>query len=132
MTATAATSVAAPPRRVWHALLDPTFVPRFIPVRSVATDWHVGSPIVWTSDFTHGRPRDVVGTVVRVEPERVLAYDYVNPFTKSTLSVTIELSREGDGTHIAVAETGHRTEVERAHGEGGWRLALANLRAALE
>jgi hypothetical protein len=46
--------------------------------------------------------------------------------------VTIELSDEGPQTRVLVTERDNKTEREFAHSEGGWRLALGNLKALLE
>jgi hypothetical protein len=61
-----------------------------------------------------------------------------NPRTQSCHSpkdyhrVTIELSGEGAQTHLSLTERGNTTERELAHSEGGWRMALGNMKALLE
>jgi uncharacterized protein YndB with AHSA1/START domain len=46
--------------------------------------------------------------------------------------VTIELSYDGAQTHLTLIEQGNTTDVELAHSQGGWQLALGNLKALLE
>jgi uncharacterized protein YndB with AHSA1/START domain len=46
--------------------------------------------------------------------------------------VTIELSGEGAQTHLSLIEHGNATEGELAHSQGGWQLALGNMKALLE
>jgi len=46
--------------------------------------------------------------------------------------VTIELSDEGGQTRLSLTEQGNKTERELAHSEGGWRMALGNMKALLE
>jgi uncharacterized protein YndB with AHSA1/START domain len=123
--------IESPRSRVWRALVDPTDITRYMPATDVQSDWREGSTITWRSEIGV-RPRDVQGVILRLEPERVFEYRYVNPYSRATHRVTIELSDDGEGTRIALAEDGQKNERELAHGEGGWRLALNNLRALLE
>ena len=46
--------------------------------------------------------------------------------------VTLELSDEGVQTHLSLIEQGNATERELAHSQGGWQLALGNMKALLE
>ena len=122
--------IDAPRARVWRALVDPAQMTRWMPATRVDADWREGGAVVWHAEFSD-RPREVHGTVVRVEDEHALEYRYVDPITRGERHVVIELLDADGGTRVHVVEDGHRTERERAHGEGGWRLALANLSALL-
>ena len=77
----------------------------------------------------------------RVESGRLLEYDHSRPIFRPAGTgrapvtyqrVTIELSDEGTHTRLSVTERDNTTERELAHSEGGWRLALGNLKALLE
>lgn len=81
------------------------------------------------------------GKVLRREPEHLLEYERSRPIFRASKAaqapvsyhrVTVELSDEGAKTHLTVTEDGSTTERERAHSEGGWRLALGNLKAHVE
>ena len=100
--------------KVWDALVDPQTMKRYMPLTSVASDWRESSPIVWKAELE--------GKVARVSAA----------IPPENHRVTIELSGEGPQTHLSVTEHGNATERELAHSEGGWRLALANLKALLE
>ena len=39
---------------------------------------------------------------------------------------------DGVGTRVSLSEDGRRKNVDLAHGEGSWRLVLANLKAIVE
>ena len=45
--ATSTITIEAPPSRVWSVLTDPGAIKEFMFGTDVATDWTVGSPIVW-------------------------------------------------------------------------------------
>jgi uncharacterized protein YndB with AHSA1/START domain len=132
-------SIDAPPATVWDALVNPAAIKEYLPVTSVSSEWRRGSPIVWRSEF-QGKPFEVKGTVLRVEPERLLEYEHSRPIFRPSQAVTpklyqrvtIELSADGSKTRVSVTEDNNVSPPELAHSEGGWRLALHNLKALLE
>jgi len=74
-----------------------------------------------------------------LEPERVLEYSHSRPIFRASgpiptesHRVTIEVSGDGEQTRISVTVLGNATERELAHSEGGWRMALGNMKALLE
>jgi len=103
----------------------------FIPAAETSVDWREGGSLAWRTTL-EGRTYDVEGRVIRVEPERRLAFEYANPLIKTRHRVIIELSDDGAGTRVSVSEDGHRKDIDLAHGEGSWRLVLANLKAIVE
>jgi hypothetical protein len=76
----------------------------------------------------------------QLEPQRLLEYDQSRSIFRTSQAVrpsdfhrvTIELSDEGTQTRLSVTELGNTSERELAHSEGGWRLALGNMKALLE
>jgi uncharacterized protein YndB with AHSA1/START domain len=87
-----------------------------------------------------GKPFEIRGTILRLEPQRLLEFDQSRPIfrpsqvvrTADYHRVTIELAGEGAQTHLSLIERGNATERELAHSQGGWRLALGNMKALLE
>jgi uncharacterized protein YndB with AHSA1/START domain len=130
--ARASVLIAATPEVVWRALVDPTTVPRLMPVNRVVVPWGHGARFVWRFDLK-GKEREVSGTVLRFEPGHVLEYDYADPFAVgSSHRVVIELADEGGGTRVSITQDANRGAAAHAHAEGGWRLALNNLKAIVE
>ena len=64
----------------------------------VATDWKVGSTIVWTGEY-EGKPYTDTGTILQIEPEKLLQYTHGGtadmPEEKYHL-ITITLHEEED------------------------------------
>ena len=125
---------------MWDALVNPETIKQYMPVTDVVSEWREGGAILWKSEF-QGKSFEVTGTVLRVEPGRLLEYDHSRPIFRPAGAsrapvtyqrVTIELSREGAQTRLSVTERDNTTERELAHSEGGWRLAFGNLKALLE
>jgi len=126
--------------KVWDALVNPAAIRQYMPVTDVLSDWREGSPIVWKSDF-QGKPFEVKGTILRLEPQRLLEYNHSPPIfsasgaTHSPVNyqqVTIELNDDGAQTHLSVTERNNRTQRELAHSEGSWRMVLHGMKALLE
>jgi uncharacterized protein YndB with AHSA1/START domain len=125
--------------KVWDALIDPEKIKQYILASDVVSEWREGSSIVWKSEF-QGKPFEIRGTILRLEPERLLEFDQSRPIFRASQAVresdyhrvTIELSDEGAQTRLSLIEHGNATERELAHSQGGWQLALGNMKALLE
>jgi uncharacterized protein YndB with AHSA1/START domain len=127
--------------KVWDALVNPETIKQYMPVTNVVSEWQEKSPIVWTSDF-QGKPFEVRGTILRLEPERLLEYDHSLPIFRSSPGVTrspenyqrvtIQLRDEGAQTHLSVTERNNKTRRELEHSEGSWRMVLHGMKALLE
>ena len=140
LVARVAVTINAPRAKVWDALVTAETIKRYMPVTDVVSEWRQGSAILWKSEF-QGKPFEVKGTVLRLEPQRLLEYDHSRPIFRPSgvghapetyQRVTIELSDERAQTRLSVTERDDRSEREVAHSQGGWRLALGNLKALLE
>jgi uncharacterized protein YndB with AHSA1/START domain len=131
LVARASTTIGRPRVAVWDALVAHDSLARFTPAIDVRADWRAGGALSWKAPL-EGRTYDIEGGVLRVEPSRLLEYEYGNPIIHARHRVTIELSDEGAGTCVAVSEDGHGKDVDLLHGVGAWRLVLANLKYQLE
>jgi len=88
-----------------------------------------------------GKTFEVRGTVLRLEPERLLEYDHSRPIFRSSggshspenyQRVTIELSDEEAQTKVSVTERNTMNPRELEHSEGSWRMLLHGMKALLE
>lgn len=139
MLLTAQTSIVirASRSRVWRRLLDPETIPMIMPVTKVVAPWRLGEVFVWEFELA-GKPTRVEGHVRRLSDERLLEYDYVDPHSVQVLGrhdvhgVRVELSELDNGTMVSVVQDANVTAEANAHAEGGWRLALHNLKRVVE
>jgi uncharacterized protein YndB with AHSA1/START domain len=137
LVARASVVVCASRRFVWEALLTPVTVTKIMPVVEVVSGWHVGEPFVWTMEMS-GRHIRLQGVVHRIEGEALLEYEYEDPYSRDLLQlehvhrVKIELSDDAHGTRVTVVQDANVTKAEHAHAEGGWRMALNNLKGLVE
>jgi uncharacterized protein YndB with AHSA1/START domain len=76
--ARASVTINAPQAKVWDALVNPDTIKRYTPVTEVVSDWRENSAIVWRGVLER-KSVEIRGTVVRVQPERLLEYDHSRP-----------------------------------------------------
>lgn len=123
--------MVAPRLRVWDVLLRPETILRIMPVTEVISEWRPARPFAWRFEM-QGKAKEVVGAVLRIEVDHLLRYDYLDPLTAKPHRVRIELSDEGTATRVSVVQDNNLTAAAHAHAEGGWRLALNNLKVLVE
>lgn len=136
-TATATTTIDAPPETVWDGLTNPDLVPQYFFGAEVDTDWEVGSPIRFRGEW-EGEEYEDKGEIKRFEPERVLEYTHWSPLSgdpdvpENYHTVTYELTEVATGTELTLNQDNNDTEEARDHAEGNWETMLANLKELLE
>ena len=133
----ASITIDAPAAKVWEALTTPDLVKRWFFGVDTETDWAEGSPIVHRGEY-QGRHYEDKGTIVKVEPGRLLGHTHWSPVSglpdspENYQEVTWALSERDGRTELTVTEINLPSEEAKAVSEQGWRTALANLRDLLE
>lgn len=123
--------------KVWDALVTPEAITQYMFGTNVVSDWKEGSPITWSGEW-EGKSYEDKGTVLRIEPERILQYTHFSPLSglpdkpENYHTVTIELSGEGNQTRASLTQDNNPTEEARAHSEKNWKMMLAALKAFVE
>ena len=137
LVARATVTVAAEPSRVWRALVEPAAIKQYMFGTTVESDWSEGSPIVWKGEW-QGRAYEDRGTILRLEPERLLRYSHYSALSglpdepENYHTVTVELSPEGTGTRVSLSQDGSATAEAREHSEGNWKTMLDSLKGYVE
>ena len=135
--ARASVTIHAPRAKVWAALVTPDAVQHYMFGTRVASDWREGSPITWSGEW-QGQAYQDKGQVLTFKPERTLRYTHYSPLSgapdlpDSYHTVTVELSGEGDQTHVALSQDNNATEDERDHSAKNWEMVLAALKQYVE
>jgi uncharacterized protein YndB with AHSA1/START domain len=135
--ARAFTTISAPSAKVWNALVNPEAVKQYMFGTNVVSDWHEGSPIVWKGEW-QGKSYEDKGVILQLKPGRIIQYSHFSPLSglpdkpESYHTVTIELSANGNQTHVSLAQDKNADEEERAHSEKNWEMMLAALKKFLE
>lgn len=135
--ARARTEVDAPPARVWAALTDPNLVAAYMFGTTIDTDWTPGSRIVWKGEY-QGRSYEDHGTVLDVQPERLLSVTHFSPLTgqddvpENYHTVTYELTERDGGTLVTLTQDNAGSEEEAEHSARNWEQMLAGMKRVAE
>jgi uncharacterized protein YndB with AHSA1/START domain len=129
--------IDAPAQDVWHALVTPEAIERYMFGAKVKSDWRPGSPIVWKGEWK-GKPYEDRGTILRMQPNRRLQYTHFSPLSgapdrwENYHTVTIELSEQRGRTTVSLAQDNNANEQARAHSEKNWSMMLDGLKNVVE
>lgn len=135
--ASASTTIRAPVAKVWEALVNPELIRQYMFGTTVVSDWNEGDSIVWQGEW-QGKAYEDKGTILRIEPERVLQYTHFSPLSgqpdvpENYHIVTVELSGQGGQTKVSLAQDNNATEEARQHSEQNWQMMLESLKELLE
>ena len=130
-------TINAPATRVWEALVSPDQIKQYMFGTRVVTDWQEGSPIIWQGEW-QGKAYEDRGTLLKIEPKRVLQYNHFSPLTgqpdvpENYHTVTIELSPDRGQTRVTLSQDNNDSEEAREHAEKNWQMMLEDLKKLLE
>ena len=137
LVAIASTTVKAPVERVWEALVSPHIIKEYMFGTQVVSGWKEGSSIVWKGEW-QGMKSEDKGTILKLEPQRMISYSHFSPLSGSPdvpenyHTVTIELSRNKNGTLVTLTQDNNPDEEARQHSEQNWGMMLSSLKKFLE
>lgn len=129
------TYIRATPERLWSALTDKTFIPRYWFGMTCESEWRPGSP--WKLMFEDGRVADR-GEILEADPPKKLVIKWMNEFrpelaAEGPARCTFLLEAEGAATKLTIVH-----EMDKAQSlvieavSGGWPKILSNLKSLLE
>jgi uncharacterized protein YndB with AHSA1/START domain len=137
LTTSTSVTIRASGEDVWKALTTPELIKRWFFGVDTETDWKVGSPLVHRGQWD-GRPYEDKGTIVRIDPPRVLVHTHWSPLSgkpdraENYQQVTWRLSDRKGATELTITEANLPSEDAKAVSEQAWRTVLGNLRQMLE
>jgi uncharacterized protein YndB with AHSA1/START domain len=116
-TSTSFTDIRASADRVWAAVTRPELVERWQYGSRLITDWSIGGPIRFVSEW-EGRRFEQWGTVLEFEPLHGLKYTLFAPRPDLTdspenyFTMTYTLTPVGDRTRITIVQVDPRPSVD--------------------
>jgi uncharacterized protein YndB with AHSA1/START domain len=131
-------TIHASPREVWNALTDPEKVKQYLHGTEMTTDWKEGSPIVWKGEWK-GRSYEDKGTVLAVEPQKLLRYTHWSPMGGSEdkpenyHTVTYELAVDDGKTTLTLTQDNNASQEEADKmASDNWGPVLNGLKETVE
>ena len=135
--AKATITIDAPVSKVWEALTKPELIQQYLFGTEVATDWQVGSPIIYKGMW-EGKPFEDKGKVLQIEPGKLLVSTFWSVLSgkpdtpENYQTVRYELSPEGDGTRLTIAQDNNASQEEANQSEQNWKMVLDGMKKLLE
>lgn len=131
--------IAAPPERVFQALIDPSQVVRWWGQTGMyrATEYHsdlrVGGNWSTIGVAAEGRRFEAKGEYLEIDPPRLLVHTWIASWTgDAKTKVRWELEPTKEGTLVRIRHTGLAAYPEIAQSYKGWPMMLGWLKALLE
>ena len=123
---------------VWSALTNPEKVKQYMHGTEMSTDWKEGSPISWKGEWK-GRSYEDKGTVLAVEPQKLLKYTHWSPMGGSEdkpenyHTVTYELAGEDGKTTLTLIQDNNASQEEADKmASDNWGPVLIGLKETVE
>jgi uncharacterized protein YndB with AHSA1/START domain len=135
--AKATTTIDAPRKKVWYALISPTAIKEYMFGADVITNWHEGNRIVWRGEWK-GETYEDKGVVLQVKPHSLLQYSHFSPRSgeedveENYHTVTIELADGDGGTRVTLTQDKNATEEAAEHSRKNWEMMLQGLKKYVE
>ena len=138
-------SIKALVTTVSDALVNPMQTKKYMFGCETVSDWKVGSELLWKGNYEGKEMIFVKGTILKIEPEKLLAYTTIDPNStiddkpENYLTVTYELKPESGQTILTVTQgdyslvaEGERRYQETYNGGEGWNPILQEIKKLVE
>ena len=121
--------INAPASKVWRVFTDPAITRQM--GGEYVSDWKIGSTFGWKAP--DGRML-TNGTILQIEPEKILQHDLLDPNATIISVITYELREENGRTTLHASEkfTNPIHDKEYADAVDGWDAALMALKEVAE
>jgi uncharacterized protein YndB with AHSA1/START domain len=123
--------------KVWDAIVNPEIVKQYFFGTQVESEWKVGSPIIFSGAFDGKSYRDK-GTILAIENEKTLQYDYWSGFSgledkPENYSLVTYILQDIDGAvFLTLTQQGFANEQAHQHAVQGWEMVLNGMKELLE
>ncbi len=130
-------SINASKSNVWRALIDPEQVKKYFFGTLVTSDWKVGSTITFSGEW-EGKPYLDKGTILQIEKEKILKYNYWSSFAgtedkpENYANIIYSLEEKNGETVFSIFQDGIKAKEALDHSEQNWRMVMNSLKELLE
>jgi uncharacterized protein YndB with AHSA1/START domain len=137
-TTTSQILINAPANKVWEALTNPALVKQWQYGSNVITDWNVGSPIRFRSEW-EGTVYEQWGTVLEVTPHKLIKYSLFAPQPdvedkpENYFTMIYQLEDQDGGTMLSIIQEDPReSTADRSDDDEGGKAVLEALKNLVE
>lgn len=129
--------IQAPLAQVWDALVNPDVIREYFFGTEAESSWKVGSPVLFKGTW-EGTAYEDKGIVLKNNFEKEIQYTYWSSFSGTEdvpanyATITYLLASKGNVTTLTVKQSGYKTEEQKSHSEGNWKMVLENIKSILE
>ena len=131
--------IAAPPERVFQALVDPKEVVRWWGQAGIfrctefQSDLQPGGPLRCAGVDGQGKRFEITGEYLEIVAPRLLVYTWVASWTgEAKTIIRWELEAQNQGTLVTIRHSGFAAHPELAQSYRGWPRMLGWIQALLE
>ncbi len=130
-------SINASKAILWHALTDPEQIKKYMFGTDAVSDWKVGSSITF-SGVWEGKPYVDKGTILQIEKEKILKYNYWSSFSGTEdlpanyANIIYSLAEKEGQTIFTIFQDGIKTKEAYDHSEQNWKAVINTLKELLE
>lgn len=137
--------IEAPAAKVWDVLTQSAYTTQYMFGCTVESDWHVGSPLIWTMQHEGKDFIPVSGVIKEIHPNVKLVYTVIDPnaameqIPENHLNVTYDLFQREDITLLTITQDGFegaangQKRYEDVYNNGeGWNPILVQMKELAE
>jgi uncharacterized protein YndB with AHSA1/START domain len=124
--------LAAPPHRVWEAIVEPEETKKWVYGAEIQSSFAVGSEVKWVGKGKDGKEMvHVQGKILELKPTEIFSYELPTGEFKSR--VTYRLEPAGADTHLTLTHDQIEDGDECYDSSSkGWPIMLSSLKTLVE
>jgi uncharacterized protein YndB with AHSA1/START domain len=137
MTLTLSRSFKATPAEVWDALTNPEKIKVYLFGTETISNWKAGSPIIFRGEW-EGKAYEDKGTILEIEEEKLLKYNYWSSFTglpdspENYFIITYQLEFVGNSTQFTVIQGEFKSKEALDHFTHNWNSVMDTMKGMME
>jgi len=136
ITSIVSVEINAPVSKVWKAVIEPAQIKKYLFGTDTTSDWKIGSPIIF-SGVWEGKPYQDKGTILAIEPEKLLKYNYWSNWAGEDILenrqiISYRLRGENGKTVFTLTQENCPSDEARDHSTSNCNMVLSSMKEMLE
>lgn len=129
--------IEATSAQVWHTLVTPALIQKYLYGTHAVSDWQEGSAIRFEGKY-EGTSYTDKGIILNLQPNKVLKYSYLSSFAnladrpENYAILTFDIQPTPSGTLLKLTQENILSEESAQHAENSWAMVLQALKHIAE